>query len=275
MLAMTCEVMASLLSLPQGTLMFGGELKRWRSDRRLSQEALADIANVSPRHASCLERGVAWPSEGMVLRLARALDLPLRERNALLSAAGFAARWRDSGDTPPEALLPAIDRLLNGVPWPAYALSGTYRLLEANQAGWTTLGALLPEAEPGLDLVRAFAGEGAHRTMIEDFDTVARAFLTRVRADAARQGPVSPLWAAVDDAEAALGPPPSRHALPRAEAVLPLTVRIGDITTRWNTVLLSFGTPLDAGVEDLTIKQLLPLDDETAAFAQAIGTALD
>ena len=268
---MICEVMATMTGVLHPSPMFGPELRRWRDARRLSQEALAGAAGFSPRHVSCLERGVAWPSEPMVLRLSRALDLPLRERNALLGTAGYAARWSDAGDKVPEALLPAVDRLLGGAPWPAYALSGTYRVLRANAAGWALLNVLRPGAGEGLDLIRAFAGPGPHRTLIEDFPRVARSFLARARADAAQQGPTSPLWAAVDEAEKHLeGEPGGDDQPPTAEAVLPVTLTLGDQRTRWLTVLLGFGSPQDAMVEQLTIEQFMPADEATEASARRL-----
>ena len=79
---------------------FGGSLRRWRKQRRLSQADLADAAEVSTRHLSCLETGKAQPSRQMVLVLASALEVPLRERNTLLATAGFAPAYsaRDFGD---------------------------------------------------------------------------------------------------------------------------------------------------------------------------------
>ena len=246
--------------------MFGTELKRWRAARRYTQEALAAEAAVSPRHLSCLERGVAWPSEAMVLRLARALDLPLRERNAMLSAAGYAARWSDSGDRVPERLHAATQRLLHGQPWPTFALSGTYLVLDANAAGTAMLAALVPGPVVGMDMARTFLGEGPHRAMIENYDEAAASFLARLRADAAAQGPASPLWAVIDEA----GEPSTGAAVP-AEPALALTIRVGGRRTRWLTVLMSFGSAQDAMVEQLTIEQFLPADDETAAFARAMA----
>ena len=267
-MAMTSEVMAGHRRVGHTPSMFGGELKRWRTARRFSQEALAGAAAVSARHLSCLERGIAWPSEAMVLRLARALDLPLRERGALLGAAGYAARWSDSGDRVPERLEAAVTRLLHGQPSPTFALSGAYVVLDANAAARVVPGALTPGPVVGTDLARAMLGAGPHRRLIEGYDEAA-AFLARLRTDAAAQGPTSPLWTLIDEAEAGgLGAPGVA-----AEPVLPLTIRIGAARTRWLTVLMSFGTPQDAMVEQLTIEQLLPADEETAGFAREVGRA--
>src|SRR5687767_5786510 len=104
---------------------FGAQLRRWRGQRGLSQLALALQADVSARHLSWLETGKAAPSRAMVLRLAERLELPLRERNGLLTAAGYAPLYRERpfGD---QALTPARDamqRLLTAhEPWPALAV---------------------------------------------------------------------------------------------------------------------------------------------------------
>ena len=76
---------------------FGELLRRWRERRRLSQLDLATDAEISTRHLSFIETGRAQPSRDMVLLLARALDVPLRDRNDLLTAAGYAAMYRESG----------------------------------------------------------------------------------------------------------------------------------------------------------------------------------
>src|SRR5215831_18767161 len=93
---------------------FGTVLRRWRTVRRVSQLDLALDAGISTRHLSCVETGRAKPSREMVLRLAEALRVPLRERNALLLAAGYAPLYRDTSlDTPElEAARQAVELLI-------------------------------------------------------------------------------------------------------------------------------------------------------------------
>ena len=116
---------------------FGGLLRRWRTARRLTQEALAFDAEVSTRHVSFLEGGKAQPSREMVLLLGSALDLPLKERNALLLAAGFAHAYRASPlDGDDGARVRAVlDRILaKHAPYPALVYDRRGDVVRMNDA---------------------------------------------------------------------------------------------------------------------------------------------
>ena len=111
-----------------GNSRFASRLRWWRQRRGLSQLALAHEAEISQRHASFLENGRTAPSREMVLRLAAALDLPFREQNALLLAAGFAPAWRETPLGAPELAL--VDRALDYMlmqqePYPAFVVFGS------------------------------------------------------------------------------------------------------------------------------------------------------
>src|SRR5579875_3576212 len=104
-------------------LPFGVLLRRWRERRRMTQSDLALAADSSTRHLSCLETGKARPSRGMIGRLAELLDIPLRDRNALLLAAGFAPAYRESAIDGLAAARAAMDRVLRAhKPYPAFAV---------------------------------------------------------------------------------------------------------------------------------------------------------
>lgn len=118
--------------MPHG---FGSRLRWWRKRRGLSQLDLASVAGTSQRHVSFLESGRSQPSREMVLCLAAALDVPLRQQNALLLAAGFAPVWRESHLTAPELAVvnQALDRLLaQQEPFPAVVVDRRWNLLRAN-----------------------------------------------------------------------------------------------------------------------------------------------
>ncbi len=115
---------------------FGERLRHWRLRRRLSQLDLAHVADVSTRHLSCVETGRASPSRDMVLRLVDRLEVPLRERNALLEAAGYAPMYRErSLDAPDMASArAAVKRILDcHEPWPALAMDRHWNLVMANR----------------------------------------------------------------------------------------------------------------------------------------------
>lgn len=123
----------------------GPLLRRWRTSRGLSQLALAEQAEVSTRHISCLENGKALPSREMVLVLASALDVPLRDRNALLVAAGFAPLYRESGITEPQMahVRRALDFILERQePFPALVVNRRWDLLLTNGGAQRLLQAL-------------------------------------------------------------------------------------------------------------------------------------
>lgn len=129
---------------------FGTRLRWWRARRGLSQLALAGEAAVSQRHLSFLESGRTGPSQEMVLRLAAALDLPLRQQNALLLAAGFAPYWRESALGARE--LDQINRTLDIMlaqqdPFPAFVVDRRWNLMRAN-AGAARLTRFLNGAQP-------------------------------------------------------------------------------------------------------------------------------
>src|SRR5262244_4360687 len=114
---------------------FGSHLRWWRTRRGLSQLDLAGAAGTSQRHLSFLESGRTAPSQVMVLTLAAALDLPLRQQNALLLAAGFAPVWRESELTAPELgqVSGALDHMLaQQEPFPAFVVDRRWNLLRAN-----------------------------------------------------------------------------------------------------------------------------------------------
>src|ERR1043166_468947 len=120
---------------PLAEVGFGPLLRRWRTRRRLSQLDLAVEANVSTRHLSFIETGRAQPSREMVLLLSRALDVPLRDRNGLLTAAGYAAVYRESGlDAPAMAQARrALDFILRQQePYPALVLDRHWNVLRVN-----------------------------------------------------------------------------------------------------------------------------------------------
>ena len=255
---------------PAPTTPFGARLREWRRARRLTQEALADAARSSPRHLSCLEGGKAMPSEIMVLRLSEALAVPLRERNALLAAAGFAPRYAARPSEPiPSALEPVVRQLIDAQPHPAYALNAGFDVIASNASATALLRAFVPEGEIN---VARFLTVPHLREVVVNWNETTRTFLARLRNDCAAQGPRSPLGPLLAELErdphvaAALAEAPP---LP-VEPVQTLVLRTPAGETRWLTLLMSFGAPQDAMVEHLTIEQLLPADDATRAFVASL-----
>ena len=127
---------------------FGHLLRHWRLQRRWTQLALAAEAEVSARHLSWLETGKAEPSRAMVLRLSEQLDVPLRERNALLGAAGYAPLYAERPLADPALTVArgALQRLLDAhEPWPALAVDRHWHLVAHNRMVPLLLAAVAPE----------------------------------------------------------------------------------------------------------------------------------
>lgn len=242
--------------------MFSTILRDWRKQRGMSQLDLALIADVSTRHVSFMESERSRPSAEMVLRLAEALDLPLRERNGLLVAAGFAPQFGDS-DWQSEALADvrraARLLLLAHEPYPAIVLDVAFNILDANPPALAMI-----QGDRGLlgriNLVDLVYAPGAVRDSIMNWDDVAGYLLHRMREGERRHGPQSAIAAVLR--RAMLQPGAAALSSVRSHwhgaVLLPLEFRQGDSVTRWFTTVTSFGAPQDALAEEITIEQFHP-----------------
>jgi transcriptional regulator with XRE-family HTH domain len=240
----------------------------------MSQLELSGVAGVSQRHLSFLESGRAAPSRPMVLGLAGALNLSLRQQNALLTAAGFAAVWREGRLGQPE--LAGVDGALDHIlaqqePFPAFVVDRHWTLMRANGGARRLVGFLfgsLPEGE--VNLADTLLSASALRPFVVNWREVALHFLRVVQADAALDG--SPETAAL------LARLLSYEGLPAlAEAadldggipLLPIHLRKGDVSLALFTTIATLGTPQDVTVQEIRIENFFPLDEATARFFRA------
>jgi len=248
----------------------GEHLRYWRRRRHLSQLDLASEADVSARHLSFLETGRATPSRDMVMRLAERLDVPLRERNAMLVAAGFAPVFPQRSLDHPSlgAARGAIDRILKGhEPNPAVAIDRHWNLVAAN----AMVGELLTDVAPDLlappvNVLRlSFHPEGlAPRTV--NLAEWCFHLLDRLY----RQ------WEAVADPvllelyrELKTYPVPARQRpLPRGEVAIPFKLRHGEAELSFISTTMVFGTPLDVTLAELAIEAFFPADEATSSRLQ-------
>jgi transcriptional regulator with XRE-family HTH domain len=254
---------------------FADRLRWWRERRGLSQMALAMAADVSQRHLSFLEVGRTAPSRDMVLRLAAALDLPLRQQNVLLLAAGFAPVWRESALAAPE--LAVVNRALDFMleqqePYPAFVVDRRWNLLRLNKGGRRLVGFLTdtPAAQldpaPPINLADALVAPDALRPLIVNWREVARYFLRGVQADALADGsaetaallarllayPDAPRLADAPAIEEAQGP------------VLAIHFAKGATSLRLFTTLATLGTPQDVTAQEIRIECFFPADAASA-----------
>jgi transcriptional regulator with XRE-family HTH domain len=262
---------------------FGALLRSHRVASAMSQERLAGAAEVSTRHLSCLETGRASPSREMVLVLASALELPLRDRNALLDAAGFAAAYRESklDDAQMRELDGAIGLLLAKLePYPAIVVDRTWNVLRVNVAATRFMPMLLPPGAPPellANAVTAVVDPRGARPYLVNWDEVVASIAERARMDLARDPAGSPRRKMYDDM---LAQPGVADAIKRAKSpsgpplpFLPVHIRRDGVEARFFTMLTTLGTPLDVTAEELSVEAYFPADDATRALLDALASS--
>jgi transcriptional regulator with XRE-family HTH domain len=249
----------------------GEHLREWRTRRRLSQLDLALEADISTRHLSFLETGRAQPSRDMVLHLAERLDLPLRERNVLLAAAGYAPVFRERPlDDPALAVArAAIDLVLTGhEPFPAIAVDRHWHQVSANSAAGLLVAGADPDLlRPPVNVLRlALHPKGlAPRTVnLAEWRMHLLARLRR-QIELSADAVLIDLLRELESYPAPRGgnrPSPDLNAA--AAIVLPLRLQTEDgILSLFGTVTV-FGTPIDVTVAELALECFYPADPATA-----------
>ncbi|MBZ4418887.1 helix-turn-helix domain-containing protein [Myxococcus sp. RHSTA-1-4] len=239
----------------------GALLKDWRALRGMSQLRLALEAEVSPRHLAFIESGRAVPSQDMVLRLADALMLGLRERNVLLVAAGHAPRFGEgawNSEELKELRRAASMMLAAHEPYPALVLDAASTVLDANTGALTMMGEGR-DALGRINLMDLVFSPGRVRSAIGNWSEVAGFLLHRLRENARLRGPRSE---AARVLERVLAFPEARHLPPMpggaGSVLVPLTFTVDGVTTHWFTTVTTFGAPLHALAEEITIEQFHP-----------------
>jgi transcriptional regulator with XRE-family HTH domain len=261
---------------PQTSRPFGARLRWWRERRGFSQLDLALAADTTQRHLSFLESGRATPSREMVLRLATALDLPLRQHNALLLAAGYAPAWRESDLSAPALarVNSALDHMLaQQEPYPAFVVDRRWNLVRANAGAGRLTEFLLgpapatPPSEPPNLAVALMSPEGL-RPWILNWEEVALYFLRGVQSDAIADGSAETA-ALLERLLAVPGAPAlSRMVVPEEAQgpVLPIHFRRGASSLRMFTTIATLGTPQDITLQEVRIECFFPLDEATATI---------
>ncbi len=254
---------------------FGTQLRWWRRRRGLSQLELSGAAGTSQRHLSFLESGRAAPSQKMVLALAAALNLSLRQQNALLAAAGFAAVWREGrlGEPALAALDGAIEHILaQQEPFPAFVVDRYWNLKRANKGAAHLVGFLLGSVPAGdVNLADALLAPSVLRPFVVNWPEVALHFVRGVQADALADGaePAAALLARLlsYDGVAAL-----LHGAAIEETqtpLLPMHLRKSGTDLRLFTTIATLGTPQDVTAQEIRIESFFPMDEATRGFFRA------
>lgn len=240
-------------------------------------------SGVSQRHISFLESGKASPGRAAIDRLGEALGLTLRQRNALLTAGGFAHAYRES-PLSSEELSPfreSIEFLLDRhQPNPAYVMDRYWNLLLENEASsrfrQALAGGAAPTACEGVNILRLALDPAGARPLIRDWETAARILLSRLRAEAAL-APADPDLAAFADEMEALADLPKAAGSPTPEvfdlAALPLEFEHPQGALRFFTMLATLGTPLDVTLQELRMETMFPADERTRDWLDSIQKA--
>jgi transcriptional regulator with XRE-family HTH domain len=251
---------------------FGALLRRWRVSRRLSQLNLALDAEISTRHLSCLETGRAQPSREMVLRLAEALQVPLRERNALFLAGGYAPVYRQTqlDRSEMEGASRALDLILDHQePYPAMVLDRYWNALRINAGIKRFHSLFLGRRGSVLDnpLRLVFDPQGL-RPFIENWENVAARLIRRVHREAAANPGDEKMKAFLDELLSYPGVP-ARWRLLDFDGVAPpfltLDYRWEGSTLRLFSMLTTFGSAQDVELQELRIEIFFPADETTRA----------
>lgn len=247
-------------------LGFGALLRQWRTRRRVSQLDLAIAAGVSARHVSFLETGRSRPSREMVLRLAEWLDVPLRERNPLLLAAGFAPSYpvRPLDDPALAPVRAAVDAVLAGYePYPALAVDRGWHLVAANRAvaPLTALASALLRTPPVNALRLSLHPDGLAPHILNLAEWRGH-LLGRLAREAALDPELAGLHRELT------GYPGGTAAPPEQAVAVPLRLRLGGRELAFLSTVTTFGTALDVTAAELSIEAFLPADAATAAALQ-------
>jgi len=263
-------------------------LRSWRHIHKISQGALSLATGISQRHLSFLESGRSAPSRAMVIRLAEAMDLPLREQNAMLNAAGFANVHAEKplDDVALKQARHALSIMMeHHDPYGCIVVDRNWNLVMMNDANarlfshfvdpapvWRDIGGGRP------NMMRVTLHERGLQPFIENFSDFTGYFLRHMERELAN----NPFnrearelldevrdWPGIETPE----PGPGDPALP----FLPLKLRNGDLALEFFTMVSTFGTPLDVTLQELRIETFFPANDATEAFireaaAQAPGS---
>ncbi|GAA4291831.1 helix-turn-helix domain-containing protein [Actinokineospora soli] len=248
--------------VPVGTL-----LRQWREHRRLSQSDLALQADISTRHLSFVETGRALPSRDMVMLLGESLDLPLRDRNRLLLAAGFAPLYSQSGvDSPRMAAVDeAIRRSLHGHdPYPAALVDGGWRMVDANAALRGLLSGIAPRLlHPPVNILRACLHPDGLAPRIVNLAQWREHVLCRLRRKIAFTADDS-LGELYDELCSYPGDLPRAVHGSTEDVMVPLRLRDGEHELSFLGTVTTFGGAVDVTVAELSIEALHPADERTA-----------
>jgi transcriptional regulator with XRE-family HTH domain len=256
--------------MAQASRPVGDMLREWRQRRRISQLDLALDAEVSAKHVSFVETGRAQPSREMILRFAEHLQVPLRDRNVLLNAGGYAAIFpeRSLDDAALTTARRAVDLVLRGhEPYPAIAIDRHWTLVAANRAV-APLTAGIPAAllQPPTNVLRLSLHPDGLAPRIVNYGEWRAHVIDRVnrQVETTADAVLADLLSELRQYPA---PSESGSAIPKRDyqgVVVPLELRADSGVLAFISTTTVFGTPVDITLSELAVESFFPADDETA-----------
>lgn len=253
---------------------FGESIRGWRKARGLSQLELGFQANVSSKHVSFLETGRSNPSREMVVQLSNALDIPLSERNVLLTVAGYAEAYSRMDINQPEmgSVREALSLMLNNhEPFPAIVLDWDWNIITSNDAHSRLVEALVPDPSslpPTQNMMELLFDPKGFRPYIKNWEEVAYLLLQRLQRERMlyrdRQSDL------LERLKQYPGVPDhwKGESSNPGEPMTYVILKQGDKRLKLFSTLTSFGTAIDITIQELVIEHYFPVDDDTREFFQ-------
>ncbi len=258
----------------------GALLREWRAARRMSQLDLALLAGVSTRHLSYVETSKAQAGRETLARLAEALDMPLRERNALLLAAGYAPEYPETalGTHELAQMRRAIDLILaQQEPYPAFLINRHWDVLTANRGAARVNAFMLGGRQSAhTNMIRQFLDPDDLRAAVANWEEVAGDLIRHLHDHVAATPTDRAAKVLLEDALAYPGVP-ARWRLRDLSAVpsplLTTVLRRDGVELRFFSTITTFATPRDITLDEVHIECCFPVDEETAAHCRALAQA--
>jgi transcriptional regulator with XRE-family HTH domain len=259
-------------SAPAGAL-----LREWRAAKGLSQLDLALEVGVSPRHLSCVETGKAQPSRDMVARLAEALHMPLRERNALMVAAGYAPKYRETALATAEMapVRRAIEFFLNQQePYPAFATNRHWDVLMTNRGAHRLFHFLRDGGSVHPNILRQVFDPNDMRPFVVNWEEVAGELIRHLHDEVAAAPSDAKARALLDEVLGYPDIPAQWRTREPGATPMPLLTTVfgkGDLRLHFFSAITTFGTPRDVTLDELRIECMFPVDEATAELCRKMA----
>lgn len=263
---------------------FASALRYWRDKRGFSQLRLSTVSNISQRHISFLESGRAQPSRELILKMSMTLDIPLRQRNQMLLAAGFAPAYQERKMSDPElkSVRFALDFMLaQQKPYPALVVDRLWNLVMSNEPARMMMQWLLdiPAGQSipteGLNVIKLMLDPSALRPYLVNWEHICTDLLHWIQREAMSDGPGSEATlllqelATIPGVQSAMNVP---NLDTRALPFMPVTIRKNEVTLNLFTSITTMGTPHDVTVHELRVESFFPADEATATWFRSKST---